>query len=707
MVKGAFPALLLAALLAAVPARADDCRERLTAPPGLPPAASRDIRAEDLIELRDFGIAVDLPGGLPAYAISPDGRALALILRRADVARNRYCLGVLLVPLDGGKPRLLDTGGEPTLIRRDIYGIDQGTGAFDALRPEWSPDGRWIAYPRRTDGVTQLWRVSVAGGDAVQLTREAGDVGAFAWGAGGDRLVYRSLAGMAARRARIVEEGRRGFLYDRRFWALASEMPQVDAGSSWITRVVEPARGAVREATPEERILVEKKPEPNLPPGAGSSVPGPDGALAWLAGDPGIFSGPMPLAMWVGRQSYRCVAPACAEGVIGMWWRGRDELVFLRDWGAGRAGMLEFFRWRPGRRPEPLFRPQGLLNGCTLERDFLLCGRETATQPRQLVRLSLKGAITILYDPSPEFRAVRTGAVRRITASAADGTPAFADFVLPPGHKSGDRHPLVIVQYYSRGFLRGATGDEYPIHLLAARGYAVLSFHRTRNVAYGSGARSLVEYQKRNVAGWADRRRVASALGRLVDAAVATGTVDPERIGISGMSDATATVQWMLLHDSRYRAAIVSSCCDDPAMAGYLVGPAFAEATKGFGYPPAGSDDAAFWQEYSLARGARRVSAPLLIQMADREYRTALETEAALRNAGKAVEMYVYPDEYHNKWQPAHRRAIYERVVDWFDFWLRGREDPAPEKVAQYARWRAMRGASGPDPQPGLDAGKP
>jgi len=29
--------------------------------------------------------------------------------------------------------------------------------------------------------------------------------------------------------------------------------------------------------------------------------------------------------------------------------------------------------------------------------------------------------------------------------------------------------------------------------------------------------------------------------------------------------------------------------------------------------------------------------------------------------------------------------------VDWFCFWLKGEEDPAPAKVEQYARWRDLR----------------
>ena len=108
-------------------------------------------------------------------------------------------------------------------------------------------------------------------------------------------------------------------------------------------------------------------------------------------------------------------------------------------------------------------------------------------------------------------------------------------------------------------------------------------------------------------------------------------------------------------------------------------------------YPPASRDDRAFWKPQSLALNADHIDTPLLMQLADREYILALEGFTALREFEKPVEMYVYPDEYHYKWQPAHRLAVYERNVDWFDFWLRGRTDPDSAKASQYQRWEAMR----------------
>jgi dipeptidyl aminopeptidase/acylaminoacyl peptidase len=339
----------------------------------------------------------------------------------------------------------------------------------------------------------------------------------------------------------------------------------------------------------------------------------------------------------------------------------------------------------------PLFRTTDPLNGCLRHGDALLCGRESAGQPRRLVRITPAGDTQLVFDPNPEFQTIARGAVTRLAASAADDAPAFGDLVLPPGHRAGQRHPLVVVQYNTRGFLRGGTGDEYPVHLLAARGYAVLSFQRPTPAAYGKAAPDHLAYQRANVTNWADRRRVFSALEALVDKAVATGAIDASRIAITGLSDGTATVQWALLHSRRYRTAIMSTCCEDPSTIAFAAGPAFAAQTRAWGYPGPGEEGSDFWREYSLARNADRVDVPILVQAADREYRLALETISSLRDAGKAIELYVFPDEYHIKWQPRHRRAVYERVLDWLDFWLMDREDPGPAKSAQYARWHALR----------------
>lgn len=80
-----------------------------------------------------------------------------------------------------------------------------------------------------------------------------------------------------------------------------------------------------------------------------------------------------------------------------------------------------------------------------------------------------------------------------------------------------------------------------------------------------------------------------------------------------------------------------------------------------------------------------------LINAADSEYLADLELLGNLRELKKPVEMFIYPNEFHEKNQPKHRYEIYQRNVDWMKFWLKGEEDPDPTKAEQYQRWREMR----------------
>lgn len=702
------------ALLAAVPAIAQDCAARLTpSPPAT--GAVRDIEPLDLVTLRDFGVANDIPWSEPEFSISPDGKAIAVLLRRADPVANRYCYGLVVVPADGGGMRILATGGETAFSTADVRGFaDHNGGVMVTQAPSWSPDGQWIGWLRRDQGVTRLWRVRQDGSGAEAVTREALDVRRFTWGED-VTLIYEVRPALVESLREIEQEGRSGYLYDRRFWPLSEDKPYAPAATPYEIRAVMPGH-PWRLADPAERARLGAGLQSRLTSASNKSAAGPNGAIARMrAVDPKRYLGAEQLEAEIGGKRYTCDAEACAQGVLGLWWSKSGEILFLRDWKTLRHGTIELFSWRPGTAPMSRFTTTASLFGCTLRDEQLVCGRETATQPRQIVAITpATGQVRVLFDPNPQSAALRFGKVERLTARTHDGAQVFGDLALPPAHRPGERHPLVIVQYTSRGFLRGGTGDEYPIHALAARGYAVLTYQRPRPPAYDAQEPSLNSLQRHNVEGWADRRRVLSGLEALVDRAIAGGSVDPDAVGITGLSDGADTAKWALINTRRYKAAILSGCCIDPSSANFSLGLAFRHDVREWGYPPPGPGDEAFWAPASLRRNIERIEAPLLIQTADRQYRMALDSVTALMDAGKPVEMYVFPDEYHVKWQPAHRLAIYERVIDWFDFWIRERESPDPAKAAQYARWRAIRSAvpgstapRRPARQPGLDRGEP
>jgi hypothetical protein len=96
----------------------------------------------------------------------------------------------------------------------------------------------------------------------------------------------------------------------------------------------------------------------------------------------------------------------------------------------------------------------------------------------------------------------------------------------------------------------------------------------------------------------------------------------------------------------------------------------------------------------SVARRARVINTPTLIQINDTEYLSALPLWSAMREEGKAIEMHVFPKDTHRLIQPIHMLVNDERQLDWFKFWLKHEEDLAQSKHDQYDRWHRLREAA-------------
>ena len=334
-----------------------------------------------------------------------------------------------------------------------------------------------------------------------------------------------------------------------------------------------------------------------------------------------------------------------------------------------------------------------VLADCAPLGDALLCLREGSLTPRRLERLDpADGRRAVAFDPNPEFSALRLGSAERLHLRNRFGLESIADLVLPPGYRKGARYPLVVVQYDTRGFLRGGTGDEYPIQAFANRGYAVLSISRPRSAGFRSGITDFVEVDRLNLIDFADRRSALSSVEAGVRLAIARGIADPARIGITGMSDGGATAAFALLHSNLFSAVAMSGCCFDTTLP-MRVGPAAAREFHRMGFPKmtdTSRETQAFWSQLALSKNAARIATPVLLQISDDELMSALESYTALREAGAPIDMFVFPGEHHVKWQPAHRLAVYRRSLDWFDYWLRGIRSQSPDRAAELRHWEAL-----------------
>jgi dipeptidyl aminopeptidase/acylaminoacyl peptidase len=323
-----------------------------------------------------------------------------------------------------------------------------------------------------------------------------------------------------------------------------------------------------------------------------------------------------------------------------------------------------------------LLQSDALVYGCHVHSGRAICLHETTTTPMKIVAVDLsRGSVETLYDPNPEWRELEFTTVERFEWVDPFGNPRRGHLVYPRGFEEGVRYPLVITPYQSSGFLRGDVGDEYPIHLFASAGMVVL------DVAALSVDASFLERTAMDFAG----------LVAAVDLLDGRGLVDRERIGMGGLSAAARLTNYAQINSDLLAAAVVSILLTPEAE--YYLGTDYVRALVSEervygGSPSSGSE---YYERLSLVRNAHRMSAPVLVHVSDEELTLSLPAFGALRDAGKSVEMHVFPDEYHQKWQPAHRLNIYRRNVQWFEFWLLDREDPHPVDPGQYERWRALR----------------
>ena len=690
------PTLSLMGIALAIPvlAHASDCRD-LSPPSAAVPGQARPISATDLVRLRDIGPVENNVPRAAILAVSPDGTRVAFQMRRADPASNDYCLGMFVIDLARpATPRQIDAGGQVILRTPSRFGfaVSVPPGTLLAVTPKWSPDGKAIAYLRRDDDRTQLWTADPDGNTGVQRTRVDFDVEDFAWGPGGASLVFSGRPALVAARQDIQKEGAKGFLFDERFQPLASNTPLPREPILVEDFTVDLASGEVRPATARERTLLQPPVPPGLPGSSQWATVADNGTVAWAQTDPNDVSALPALHARVAGKDIACKWTTCGS-VLSLWWAGPvDLLTYLRRDGA-LGEDYAFYQWAPGQgAPRLLTRTNGIFEGCQPTGPRLICAYEAARQPREVVSVDLTtGDLRPLFDPNPEFAALKLGQVQRLTLTNDLGVSTWADLVLPPDHQAGQKHPLVIVEYESRGFLRGGTGDEYPIQAYAAAGFAVLSFQRPPDYGLRTHPKTYAEDERLSRTNWVDRRSVLELMEAGIRQAADLGVVDSGKVGLTGLSEGSSAVQFAAINSHAFKAFAMSSCCDEESVVGFLDGPAGVTWIHAAGYPLLNDDSAAFWKDDSFRQNASRIDTPILVQDADREYGGALEGVMALQQLGKPVEMYVYPDEYHIRWQPAHRLATYERSLDWFKFWLMSEEDPNPEKAGQYRRWETMR----------------
>ncbi|HEY6645120.1 prolyl oligopeptidase family serine peptidase [Povalibacter sp.] len=312
--------------------------------------------------------------------------------------------------------------------------------------------------------------------------------------------------------------------------------------------------------------------------------------------------------------------------------------------------------------------------------------RQGLNQPPRLVGRDRTGE-AVLFDPNPQLNEARLGRVEWIRTKTGDGRAWEGRLYYPLNYRPGQRYPLVVQTY---GF---TPREEFSIY-----GHAgpPLGPGRSAYIAQALAGRDIfVLHGPSRGEAIEDISQVLDDLEEQIEHLVASGMVERAAVGIMGFSASGWITTYALTRGGfTYAAALTDDNKDGSYLQAAMSNWDFASGQEMIGAPPFG-EGLKRWLEHSPAMNTERIHAPLLITRSSPGLPlNGWELFSRLRYLRKPVEYYFVPDVEHGSHglqNPRQLRALQERALDWWCFWLKKERDSHPMKQAQYAMWERLR----------------
>jgi dipeptidyl aminopeptidase/acylaminoacyl peptidase len=264
---------------------------------------------------------------------------------------------------------------------------------------------------------------------------------------------------------------------------------------------------------------------------------------------------------------------------------------------------------------------------------------------------------------------------------SSDGLDIPAYLTLPQGLPAKNL-PLVVFPH-GGPWARDSFGYDTNAQFLANRGYAVLQPNFRASTGYGK------KFLNAGNGEWG--RKMQDDITWGVKALVASGVVDPKRVGISGGSyGGYATLAGVAFTPSLYAAAVAYVAPSNLITLLDAIPPYWEAGRKQMytrmGDPTTAQGKALLIAESPLTQ-AKAIVTPLLVVQGKNDPRVNVRESdqivAAVRDNGKPVKYLVAPDEGHGFARPINTLAYVTAWEDFFAQYLRGRsQQDVPADVA-------------------------
>lgn len=579
-----------------------------------------------------------------------------------------------------------------------------------STQPRWSPDGKWVAFLAVSDGIKNLFLIPSDGGEATPLTTVKKDVQNFAWSPDSQKIAFVMTDETELEKNRKKTSA--AYVYKQ----------ATSVNRLWVIDVFSPGY-AIRALTPDEycvrgcgdfgTISVEFDWSPDgksivfaHSPGLGFDYFYLDSSLATLD----IFTGKItpwrkqapfeatprysPDGQWVAylssdsperyavnRQvairskdgtSFKLLALTFNEGpflsaqnLLG-WTKDGGSVLFFEPKGTKYhivALSIDGTTHRELETGDCFFKDPNL----SPDRTMLGFVAQAPASPPEAYISKLDG-----FQPLPlsnfnrSFLAHPQLKTEVVRWESSDGLKIEGLLTYPLNYQRGKKYPFLLVihggpmGFFDETFL--GTPYPYPLASFAEAGFVVFRPNPRGSCGYGKTFRC-ANY---NDWGGMDYNDIITG----VDALIAKGIADPDKMGVMGWSYGGYMTAWTIGQTSRFKAASMGAGLSNlVSMDGTTDLDRFFLDYLG-SYP----DRMEFYQKRSPINYIRNVTTPCLIQHGIEDKRVpvsqAYEFYHALERAGKKPLLVLYPEMAHRITDPKMLRDAMESNLKWFQHHL-------------------------------------
>lgn len=234
----------------------------------------------------------------------------------------------------------------------------------------------------------------------------------------------------------------------------------------------------------------------------------------------------------------------------------------------------------------------------------------------------------------------------------------------PPDFDDNTRYPMIL---YIRGGSAGCFGYSFMhrFQVLAAQGWVILYLNQWGNGGYNEAFQG----EASGHYGEQEYRDLMDAVDHVISN---NGFINPDLLGVTGISQGGFLTNWIITHDDRFKAAIPQACVSNwhsfhgTSDIGWTFGRYDMEGTPW--------ENEEKYLSMSPIRYAGQVKTPTMIIHADEDYRCSIEQAeqwfTALKVLGVPTELIIFPGEPHGIRKPQHRVEMLGHMIRWFEKYL-------------------------------------